>query len=269
MLQALPSGEPFYIYVGAPIELPGADTRPCRLLRLMKNIEVMQVHDASHSTAAAASMLVKVGMDQDTPESPGMAHFCEHMLFTSSEKCLAVNGLRVYLTTHSGYSNACTSRDHTQYYFSAESSGLEGALDRWSQLFVRPFFDPSYVRCEVKTVDSEFKIRLDDDDDDYCFYALLSELSDSAHPHAKFDIGSYDTLAIGAKQMAIKGSAEVCELDDRGVGEIVYRTPDDDYVLEDYVGYRKTLEMSKPLVYDDSKNQPNYSDDDIQRILGE
>jgi hypothetical protein len=38
------------------------------------------------SAAASAAVQVRVGSMCDPPELPGLAHFCEHMLFYSSEK---------------------------------------------------------------------------------------------------------------------------------------------------------------------------------------
>jgi insulysin len=61
------------------------DKRSYRALFLMNNMKVLLVSDPS-SDKAAAAMAVHVGHMSDPEEIPGLAHFCEHMLFLGSEK---------------------------------------------------------------------------------------------------------------------------------------------------------------------------------------
>lgn len=66
----------------------------------------------------------------DPKELPGLAHFCEHMLFLGTEKYPLENEYSKYLSEHGGSSNASTSAEDTNYYFEIVPEHLPGALDR-------------------------------------------------------------------------------------------------------------------------------------------
>lgn len=71
-----------------------------------------------------------LGYFSDPVEIPGLAHFCEHMLFLGTEKYPVENDYLKYITEHGGYCNASTSFDYTHYYFEVLPEHFEGALDR-------------------------------------------------------------------------------------------------------------------------------------------
>lgn len=66
----------------------------------------------------------------DPSRLPGLAHFCEHMLFLGTEKYPSENEYSKFLSEHGGGSNACTYSDHTNYYFDVVPEHFGGALDR-------------------------------------------------------------------------------------------------------------------------------------------
>ncbi|MPC88190.1 Insulin-degrading enzyme [Portunus trituberculatus] len=70
----------------------------------------------------------------DPTELPGLAHFCEHMLFMGTKKYPCENEYNKYLSEHGGSSNAYTAADHTNYYFDVAPDAFSGALDRSSVL---------------------------------------------------------------------------------------------------------------------------------------
>lgn len=70
------------------------------------------------------------GSMSDPVELPGLAHFCEHMLFMGTEKYPCENEYNKYLSEHGGSSNAYTAADHTNYYFDVAPDAFAGALDR-------------------------------------------------------------------------------------------------------------------------------------------
>lgn len=76
------------------------------------------------------------GYLSDPTDIPGIAHFCEHMLFLGTEKYPQENDYSKFLSEHGGGSNACTYLDHTSFYFDIIPDQLENALDR---LVLLPF----------------------------------------------------------------------------------------------------------------------------------
>lgn len=66
----------------------------------------------------------------DPKHIPGLAHFCEHMLFLGTEKYPEENEYTKFLSEHGGSSNASTTTEHTNFYFDIVPEHLPGALDR-------------------------------------------------------------------------------------------------------------------------------------------
>ncbi|CAE8672414.1 unnamed protein product [Polarella glacialis] len=66
---------------------------------------------------AAAALSVKVGSIFDPKEIPGLAHFCEHMLFLGTEKYPNEGDYNEYLAKNGGSSNAYTAETVTNYFF--------------------------------------------------------------------------------------------------------------------------------------------------------
>jgi len=67
------------------VEASPNDPREYRGLALPNGLRVLLVRDAA-TDKAAASLDVRVGQFSDPAELPGLAHFCEHMLFLGTEK---------------------------------------------------------------------------------------------------------------------------------------------------------------------------------------
>lgn len=61
---------------------------------------------------------------------PGLAHFCEHMLFLGTEKYPSENEYTKYISEFGGSYNATTGLDNTVFYFDVVPEHLPGALDR-------------------------------------------------------------------------------------------------------------------------------------------
>ena len=77
---------PYAIYTKSVEQSPN-DDRAYRLIMLENGLEAMIVSDPKTDKAAAA-MDVKVGHLSDPEDLPGLAHFCEHLMFMGTEKVL-------------------------------------------------------------------------------------------------------------------------------------------------------------------------------------
>src|SRR6056300_925569 len=139
--QVLP-GQPTQLQ-GQPIPSPN-DNREYRYLQLENQLPVLLVSDPNADKAAAA-LDVAVGSGQDPVTRMGLAHYLEHMLFLGTKKYPNPDDYQQFIASHGGSQNAYTSFDHTNYFFDIAVDQLEGALDRFSQFFVAPRFDPRYV----------------------------------------------------------------------------------------------------------------------------
>lgn len=105
------------------------DDREYRAFTLQNGLSVLLVSDPS-SDKAAAAMDIAVGTFSDPPELPGLAHFCEHMLFLGTERYPDEASYSQYLAEKGGYSNAYTSHENTNFHFQlmAASNGADALL---------------------------------------------------------------------------------------------------------------------------------------------
>jgi insulysin len=87
-------------------------------LRLNNGLEMLLISDPQANQSAAA-VSVGVGSWSDPPEFPGMAHFCEHMLFMGTKKYPDENEFMTLVSDQGGTTNALTSSDRTVYMFSS------------------------------------------------------------------------------------------------------------------------------------------------------
>lgn len=143
----------------------------------------------------------------DPDELPGLAHFCEHMLFLGTEKYPVENEYPRFLSEHGGSSNAFTASDHTNYYFDVIPLHLSAALDRFAQFFLQPLFTESATDREVNAVDSEHVKNIQNDA--WRLAQLEKSTSDPDHPYSKFGTGNLETLDTIPKSKGIEVRQEL------------------------------------------------------------
>lgn len=175
----------------AAVVKPDVDDRSYRIITLKNGLTALLINDPTTDKSAAA-LDVNVGSYNDPKDLPGLAHFCEHLLFLGTEKYPKENDYSQYLSQNSGYSNAFTSSLHTNYFFEIKNDALHGALDRFSQFFIKPLFSPSGKDREINAVDSENKKNLQSDT--WRLYQLSKFTTSNSHPHNGFSTGNKTTL---------------------------------------------------------------------------
>ncbi|XP_059803576.1 insulin-degrading enzyme isoform X1 [Hypanus sabinus] len=176
------------------------DKREYRGLELTNGIRVLLIHDPTTDKSSAA-LDVHIGSLADPKEIPGLAHFCEHMLFLGTEKYPKENEYNQFLSEHAGSSNAFTSGEHTNFYFDVSNEHLEGALNRFAQFFVCPLFDASCKDREVNAVDSEHEKNLMNDA--WRLFQLEKSTGNPEHPFNSFGTGNKLTLETRPAEMGI------------------------------------------------------------------
>ena len=174
-----------------PIASPH-DERDYRVLQLDNGLTALLVSDPT-ADRAAASMNVGVGSAQDPDDLAGLAHYLEHMLFLGTEPYPEADAYQGYLRRHGGSHNAFTAPQDTNYFFDIEPDALSGALDRFSQFFLTPLFNPERLESERNIVHSEYMARIRDDarrEND-----VLNQVLNPENPTTGFSVGSRETLA--------------------------------------------------------------------------
>uniref|UniRef100_A0A646QDK3 Insulin-degrading enzyme n=1 Tax=Hemiscolopendra marginata TaxID=943146 RepID=A0A646QDK3_9MYRI len=167
------------------------DKRLYRGLELSNGLKVLLISDPKTDKSSAA-LDVHIGHMSDPNEIPGLAHFCEHMLFLGTTKYPVENEYNKYLSEHSGNSNAFTTVDHTNYYFDVAPEHLEGVLDRFAQFFLSPLFTESATEREINAVNSEHEKNIQIDL--WRLNQLERSTSNPKHAYNKFGTGNKKTL---------------------------------------------------------------------------
>ena len=171
------------------------DERLYSVIELDNRLKVALVSDERLQKAAAA-LSVAVGSNANPEGREGLAHFLEHMLFLGTEKFPEVGEYQSYISANGGSHNAFTAYDNTTYFFDIKTDSLEPALDRFSQFFISPLFDPDYVDRERNAVHSEFESkRLEDGRRSYVADKLIMN---PEHSWSMFTVGNLDTLSNNA-----------------------------------------------------------------------
>ncbi|XP_063818112.1 insulin-degrading enzyme isoform X1 [Pseudophryne corroboree] len=176
------------------------DKREYRGVEFVNGIKAVLISDPTTDKSSSA-LDVYIGSLSDPDNLPGLAHFCEHMLFLGTKKYPHENEYRQFLSEHAGSSNAFTSGEHTNYYFDVSHEHLEGALDRFAQFFLGPLFDESCKDREVNAVDSEHEKNLMNDA--WRLFQLEKATGNPKHPFHKFGTGNRLTLETRPTQEGI------------------------------------------------------------------
>jgi insulysin len=133
---------------------------------------------------AAAALNVHVGHFSDPAYLPGLAHFCEHMLFLGTSKYPSEGELDSFLAKNGGSSNAYTSAEETCYFFSVNQEALMPALDRFSQFFISPLFTAAATDRELNAIESEHSKNIQQDS--WRIDQVLKLRANPQHPASKF-----------------------------------------------------------------------------------
>lgn len=123
--------------------------------RLDNGLELFVVENSS-APLASIHIAAKTGAVSQTKENAGLFHLYEHMLFKGNAKYeneLACNKAQNKMGAID--SNAYTSIDIVNYYFTVPSSELKNGLEFWSLAVRTPKFDEKELQNEIAVVLSE------------------------------------------------------------------------------------------------------------------
>ncbi|CUG89240.1 peptidase, putative [Bodo saltans] len=171
--------------------VPSVVTKPHHGFVFPNGAKALVVEDSACQLAAAA-VTVRVGSNQDPVNVPGLAHFCEHMLFMGTKKYPNEDEFDSFIRRNGGSTNAWTEAQGTTYYFTVSDGVFLDALDRFLEFFVDPTFNPSAVSRELEAVHSE-----DEKNHSVEYWRtdeILRSLADPRHPYHRYGNGNLTTL---------------------------------------------------------------------------
>jgi insulysin len=173
------------------LEKSKSDKREYLYKQLQNGMKVILVSDPEADKSSGA-LNVNIGSLSDPADFPGLAHFCEHMLFMGTEKYPKEDEYSEFLNANSGTYNAWTDLDATNYFFEISNEAFEEAVDRFAQFFLKPLFVQDPVEREMKAVDSENKKNLQNDV--WRFLQLQRSESTKESVFSRFSTGNLETL---------------------------------------------------------------------------
>lgn len=174
-----------------PLLNPDLQERKTLKLRLKNGMGVLLISDPKADQSAAA-LRVDVGSWSDPEKFPGMAHFCEHMLFLGTKTYPSEKEFHSLCSDYAGRTNAFTGPERTVYMFAAEPKGFFPILERFAHFFIDPLFNPEFIEKELHAVDQEYSKNLENDG--WRNLMVFKETANPEHPVSKFSIGNSSTL---------------------------------------------------------------------------
>ncbi|PIS01977.1 MAG: hypothetical protein COT85_07490 [Chlamydiae bacterium CG10_big_fil_rev_8_21_14_0_10_42_34] len=174
-----------------PLLNPEMQERKTLKIQLSNGLEALIISDPQ-ADQSAASVSVAAGSWSDPLEYPGMAHFCEHMLFMGTKKYPSENEFFTSVSDYAGMTNAFTAPNRTVYMFAAQTNGFLNLLDQFAHFFIDPLFNPANIAREMHAVDQEFAKNVENDD--WREYMVFKETGNSNHPNRLFSTGNSETL---------------------------------------------------------------------------
>lgn len=175
-----------------PLLDPTFAERKTLKIKLNNGLQALLVSDP-HTDKSAAALVVKTGWWEDPKDSPGIAHFLEHMLFLGTQKYPEEMEYSRFITEHGGLFNAFTTSKMTAYMFTIDNTAYPEAIDRFSSFFKQPLFNPSGVDRELTAIDQEYAKNVENDD--IRAYYVLNELGNPEHPQHSFGMGNREALS--------------------------------------------------------------------------
>ncbi|ORX72599.1 hypothetical protein BCR32DRAFT_237726 [Anaeromyces robustus] len=178
---------------GLEIEKPFNCKKKYKIVTLENELEVLLISD-NEAVQSSAALNINIGSAYDPENIPGLAHFCEHLLFMGTEKYPEESEYNQFLSQNGGYSNAYTTFKETNFFFEVNNNSLEACLDRFSQFFISPLFDASCTEREMLSVNSEHMNNIQTDT--WRISQIERNCSNPKHPYHKFYTGNFETLNI-------------------------------------------------------------------------
>jgi predicted Zn-dependent peptidase len=111
----------------------------------------------AHAQSTACYVMLAAGSRYETPETNGVAHFVEHMLFCGTPRRPTVRALTGEVDAIGGLFNAATSKEYTFYYVKCASEYAPQALDVLADMLENSLFDPGEVEREKGVIVEELR----------------------------------------------------------------------------------------------------------------
>ena len=144
-----------------------------------------------HVRSASVGIWVGTGSRGESPESNGIAHFIEHMVFKGTERRTAEE-IAQSMDSLGGMLDAFTAKEMTCFNAKVLDEHLPVAFDVLSDLVLRPRFDEADIAKEKQVVLEE--IKMDEDNPESVIHEMFTQNFWRGHPLGLPILGTPDTV---------------------------------------------------------------------------
>jgi predicted Zn-dependent peptidase len=127
---------------------------------LPNGLRILTAPLASAQSVSCAIMLA-AGSRYETPETNGIAHFCEHMVFKGTERRPTARDISKEIDAIGGEFNAFTGKEYTGYYVKCAAESRDIALDVLVDMLRNSKFEPDEIHREKGVIIEEMNMYFD------------------------------------------------------------------------------------------------------------
>lgn len=150
------------------------------------------VDEAPQLMSVAIGAWVKTGTRHEDPDSAGLSHFLEHMVFKGGKK-RGAQDISKAVDRVGGDFNAFTSREHTCFHFYLPAKELKLGSELLKEILFHPLFAPVEVDKERKVILQEIAM-VKETPEEECF-DLFMEKFFGKHPLGRQILGSKKSIS--------------------------------------------------------------------------
>lgn len=129
--------------------------------KLENGLRVVYTH-YPHLSSFSISMMGRAGSMYETPETAGVAHFLEHVVFDGTEKYPNEIELSTLLDSVGGSSNAATGNEYVRYYASTLAEDATKTFEHISEVVLHPLLKETSIKKQQLIITEEINMYLSD-----------------------------------------------------------------------------------------------------------
>ena len=157
---------------------------------LDNGVRVISEH-VEHMHTVSIGIWVANGSRHESPESNGVAHFIEHLLFKGTDRRTA-RQISLEIDSIGGILNAFTGHEYVCYYAKVLAKFLPRVTDLLSDIFLHSTFPAEEIERERKVILQEIKMR--DDSPEEAIHDRFHQNFWSGHALGNSILGSEETI---------------------------------------------------------------------------
>ncbi|MBN1552948.1 insulinase family protein, partial [bacterium] len=160
---------------------------------LSNGMKVISLEKPNVSVVAFA-IYYRVGSIDEIPGKTGLAHYCEHMMFKTTQNLEGESFARLLGAVGGGHSNANTSLDRTCYHETVPADRLELVIRLEAERMANLQPTPEEAAKELEVVKEELRLNYLDDPEGRLRFELYQHAFDK-HPYRTITIGKLQDVS--------------------------------------------------------------------------